>query len=641
MTMLDRMRRHRAWLKWSLGLVVVTFVLLYVPSFLDPAAGTGTNPTDSLATVEGRDITVGSYQRIYQQQLVSLRQNSGSQLTDDIIRQLQIPQRVIQQMIDQEAVAITAERLGLRVTDAELRERIMRMPGFQQDGQFIGDTRYRQVLAMQRPPMRAQDFEEQLRKDLLSQKLQTAVTAWVQISPDDADAEYRLRNEKINADLAVFTAAQFSAGINPSDADIATYFAANQETYRTPEKRRVRYLSIDAQALQASRVVTNEEIETYYNDNRAQFTTPEQVRASHILFKTGEGKDEAAQRKLAEEVLAKVNAGGDFAALAKEYSEDTSAAQGGDLNFFNRETMVKEFSDAAFALQPGQVSDIVQSQFGFHIIKVTERRPGGLQPLAEVRAQIENQLKMQKAQAEAQTLADDAAKEIDDASDLDRVAQAHGLTVSDSGLFARDEPLAGLGFAPTVASQAFSMPEGAVSGKLQTSTGFAFISLTEVRAPGIPALAEVKDRVKDDLIRVRSVEVAQSRAASMARAARRGSFAAAAKAAGVDVKSTGLVSRGSPYPDMGVSTPIDDVLFGLAEGATSDPIETDTAVVVARVTDRVDVQEDDMIAARPTLSEEVLSQRRNQFFTAYINKAKQKLRITYNENALRTILGTP
>ena len=141
MTMLDRMRRHKTWLKWSLGLVVVTFVLLYVPSFLDPAAGTGANSNDAIATVDGRRITVGTFQRLYQQQMASVQQAYGGQLTSEMIQQLGIPQRVVQQMIDEEAMIVEAARLNLTVTDAELRERILRMPGFQQDGQFIGDER--------------------------------------------------------------------------------------------------------------------------------------------------------------------------------------------------------------------------------------------------------------------------------------------------------------------------------------------------------------------------------------------------------------------------------------------------------------------------------------------------------------------
>jgi peptidyl-prolyl cis-trans isomerase D len=638
MTMLDRFRRHRAWLKWSLGLVVVTFIFLYVPSFMDPAAGTGTNPNDAIATIEGRRVTVGTFQRLYQQQLLSVRQAYGGQITDDMIRQLQIPQRVVQQMVDEEAMVAEAERLGLTVSDSELLERIVRMPGFQENGAFIGEPRYRQVLSMQRPPVRTSDFEDQLRKGLLAEKLQAAVTAWVLVSDADAEAEFRKQNEKVKLEMAVFTASQFNAGITPTDAEISAQFTANQEKYRAPEKRRVRYLSIDAEALRATRTVTPAEVEARYRESMAAFTMPEQVRASHILFKTGEGKDEAAQLKAAEAALAKVKAGGDFAALAKQLSEDSSAPQGGDLGFFAHPAMVKEFSDAAFAMQPGQTSEIVKSQFGFHIIKTTERRAGGTQPLADVRAQIEDQIKFEKAGAEAQSIADQAAKDIDDPSDLDTVAKARGLTVGDSGLFSRDEPLAGLGFAPLVAAEAFRLEQGKVSGQLRTNQGIAFIAVTEIKPPAIPSLDEVKDKVRDDVIRIKAVELAKAKAAAMSQSAQKGAFAAAAKAAGVEVKTTELVTRGTPYPEVGVNTAVDDAVFALAKGTTSGPIQTENAVVVARVADRTDVTPESLATGKPQTSSQLLQQRRQEFFSAYMTKAKQKMRITFNEAALQTLL---
>jgi peptidyl-prolyl cis-trans isomerase D len=637
--MLDRMRRHKAWLKWSLGLVVVTFILLYVPSFLDTSAGTGTNPNDAIATIEGRKVTVGQYQRAYQNQLMQIRQSYGGQLNDDMIRQLQIPQRVVQQMVDEEATVAAANQLGMTVSDAELKERILRMPGFQQNGEFIGDTRYRQLLAAQRPPLRPSEFEDQLRKGLLSEKLQAAVTAWINVSDAEAEAEYRKQNEKVKVELAVFTASKFNASITPTDADINAQFAANQETYRAPEKRRVRYLSIDAEALKATRTVTPAEVQTRYNDSKAQYTTPEMVRASHILFKTGEGKDEAAQKKAAEDVLARVKKGEDFAALAKKYSEDSSAAQGGDLDFFPHERMTKVFSDAAFALQPGQVSDIVKSEFGFHIIKTTDRKVGGIQPLDAVRAQLEDQMKFEKAQAEAQSIADQIGKEIDDPSDLDRVAKARNLVVGDSGLFSRDEPLSGLGYAPAVAAAAFTMEKDKVSSQLRTNQGFAFIALTEIKPPTIPALDEVKDRVRNDVIRIKALELAKTKAASMSQAAQKGSFAAATKAAGGDLKTTEMVTRGTTYPEVGLNTAIDDAVFRLPKGGTSAPISTDNAVVVAHVIDKADVAADALAKERVNTTNQMIQTRRQEFFAAYMAKAKQKMKITFHDAAIKTVFG--
>ena len=630
------MRRHKAWLKWSLGIVVVTFVLLYVPSFLTPA-GVGAAPTDVLATVEGRDVTVGSFNRLYQQQLQSLRSAYGDTVNDQMLRQLGIAQRIVQQLIDQEAVVAQADRLGIRVTDGELRERIVRMPGLQENGHFIGDARYRLLLQTQRPPVQPHEFEAEVRKSLMADKLQAAVAGWITVSEADVDTEYRKRNEKVKLEMAVFTADRFRDTIQPTDAELQAHFDANTETYRVPEKRRVRYLSVDAEALRSRMTVTPAEAEARYRQNIQVYSTPEQIRASHILFKT-EGKDEAAVQKQAEAVLTKVKAGEDFAALAKQYSEDSSKDNGGDLDYFGRGAMVKEFEDAAWALAPGQTTDLVKTPYGFHIIRLTDKRAAATKTFAEVRNQVEDQIKWEKAQAEATRLAGEIAGDIDDPTDLDRVAQAHGLTVADSGLFARDEPLAGLGFAPAVSAEAFTMEQGKVSQRLNTQQGAAFIHLVEVKPSYLPALGEVRDKVRDDVTRTRAVEVARQRAQAMAQSAR-ANFAAAAKAAGVEVKSTDLLTRGTALPEVGVSKAVEDAVFALQANETTAPIATENAVVVARVVERQDIKAEDLQAARDGLRSELLQMRRGEFFGAYMQKAKQQMTIEYHENAIRTILG--
>jgi peptidyl-prolyl cis-trans isomerase D len=638
MTMLDRMRRHKGWLKWSLGIVVVAFVLLYVPSFLRPS-GSGMAADDVIATVNGRQVLVGTYQQMYQQQVDSLRSAYGDKFDDQMLKQLGVAQRVVQQLVQQEAVLAEAARLGIHVDDAELRERLLRLPAFQENGRFIGDARYRQILELQRPPLRPAQFEEQLRDQLISEKLQDAVTGWIQVSDAEVDQEYRRRNEKVKLDLAIFTANQYRKGITPTEAELEAQYTAHQDLYRVPEKRRVRFLSIDAEALKSRMTVTPQEVQARYQQNIQTYSTPEQIRASHILFKT-DGKDEAAVRKVAESVLAKIKAGGDFAALAKQYSDDESTKdKGGDLDYFGRGTMVKQFDDAAWALKVGQVSGIVKSPFGLHIIKLTDRKPASTRTLDQVRPQIEDQIRFEKAQAEASKIAEAAAKDIKTPADLDKVARADNLSVGDSGLFARDEPLAGLGFAPAVASEAFTLQTGQVSGMLQTSQGYAFIALTEIKPSYTPKLDEVKDKVSEDVIRDKALAVARTKAATMAAAAARGSFEAAAKAAGAETKTTDFITRGSALPEVGVNSAVDAAVFGLKAGQTTPPISTSTAIVVAKVVDRQDVKPEDLAAQRESLRSEMLDQRRGEFFQAYMNKAKDKMKIEFNTNTIKTILG--
>ena len=354
--------------------MVLCFVLLYIPSFMRDTAQGASNAA-VVADVDGHEITVAQFRRVYEQQMRAYRQSYGANVDEKLLKQLGIDQRIVQQMIEEEAASAEASRLGITASDAEVRERILALPAFQENGQFIGDERYRQILRMQMPPMRPDEFENQLRRDITVEKLQAAVTGWITVNEDDVAQEYKRRNEKVKLAVVSFPADKFRDAATASDADVAKYFDEHKELYRVPEKRKIRFLTIDQEAMRAKAVVTGQQIERSYNDNIQQYSTPEQVRASHILLKT-EGKDDAVVKKQAEEILAKARAGSDFAELAKKYSEDEdSAKKGGDLDFFGKGRMVPQFEQKAFSMQPGEISDLVKTQFGYHIIKLVDKKP--------------------------------------------------------------------------------------------------------------------------------------------------------------------------------------------------------------------------------------------------------------------------
>ncbi len=400
MTMLDRMRRHKGWLKWSLALVVLTFVVFYIPDFF--SASTGAAPSEVLAEVEGQDITVREFQQRYRAQLQAYRNAYGAQMSEQLLRQLGIEQQILQSLVDEEAMVAEARRQGISVNDVEVRQRILTLPAFQENGHFIGEARYRQMLQLNNPPLTTTEFEDSLRRALLLDKLRSTVTGWMSVSDPEVVEEYRRRNEKIKLDVVPLTPDAFRSQVTVSDADVAAQFEKNKEAYRIAEKRKVRYALVDVDQVRQQITVPEADIEAFYKQNQMQYSTPEQIRASHILLKT-EGKDEAAVRKQAEDVLQKVKAGGDFAALAKQYLEDeVSNAKGGDLDYFGRGAMVPEFESAAFTMKAGDISDLVKTSFGFHIIKIVDKREAATKPLAEVRTEIEDQLKWQKAQQQAE-----------------------------------------------------------------------------------------------------------------------------------------------------------------------------------------------------------------------------------------------
>ena len=634
MTMLDRMRRHKNWLKWSLALVVLAFVLLYIPDFVrGPANGAGLS--DAIATVDGSDVTVGEFRVAYARQMDQYRSMYGGQMDERMLRQLGIDQRVLQGLIEEEISLAEARKLGVTASDEEVRARILSIPSFQENGQFIGYDRYRQLLQMQNPPVRETEFEEQVRRSITVEKLQAALTNWISVSDADVEAEFRKRNEKVKLAVVNFPAEKFLEGIQATDEEISRQFESNKEQYRVPEKRKVRYALLDVQAIRDRTTVTPQDVQRNYEDNVQQYSTPEQVRASHILLKT-EGKTDADVKKLADDLAAKAKAGADFAALAKQYSEDdTNNTKGGDLDFFGKGQMVPEFDQVVFGLQPGQVSDAFKTSFGYHVVKLTEKRPATTRTLAEVQPQIEDQLKWQRAQDEAQRIANEVAAQLKSPADFETVARPRGLVVAESGLFAREEPIAGLGVAPAAAEQAFTMKDGEISPAIRTPQGFAFVTVTGRQDAYVPKLDEVKARVRDDVVRRKSIEAAQARASAVAGQLKSAAdFTAAAKAAGLEPTTTELIPRGAPIGPVGASPAIDAVAFTLPAGSVSDPIKTDNGTVIVKVLERVDPKPEEITAGKQQTRDQLVSERRGRFYSSYMNKARESMRIQINNGVI-------
>jgi peptidyl-prolyl cis-trans isomerase D len=640
MTMLDRMRRHRNWLKWSLGLVCLAFVIFYIPDFLR-SSGADAAASDTVAIVEGEQIRADDFRRTYQAQLQSYRSAYGGNMNEGLLKQLGIDQQILQQMVDERAALAEAQRLGLKISDEEVAQRIYAIPAFQENGAFIGAQRYQQLLASQRPPLTTSEFEENVRRSLAVDKLRQSLTDWVSVSDKELEQEYRRRNDKVKLAVVTFNADRYLPDVSASDPDVTAYFNAHTADFKIPEKRKVKYLLIDVEALRAKVNVPPADVERAYNDSIEQYTTPEQVRASHILFKT-EGKDDAVVKAKAEDVLKQAKApGADFAALAKKYSEDeANAKNGGDLDFFGKGRMVPEFDRVAFSMEPGQTSDLVKTEYGYHIIKLTDKKPGGTKKLDEVRQQLIDQLAYDRAQTQAATLAESLEQQIKKPADLDTVAKAQGLTVQETGFFARDEPILGVGSAPEMTARAFSMNPGEVSGVLRTGRGFAFETVTEKKDGYIPKLDEVKDKVREAVVKDKAREMAKTQAASLAAKLKTApDFEKAAKAANADVKTTELLTRDSPLPEIGSAPDVLDAAFKLPEGSVSDPVSTDSGTAIFKVVEKHESSPQDLTANKETFREELLNDRRNRFFSSYMQKAKQKMKISVNREALKRVVG--
>ena len=637
MTMLDRMRRHKGWLKWSLALVVLAFIVLYFPEFVGPTQ-TLRQSGDRLATIDSRFVSVADFRRRYMAQVQAYRSSYGGNLTDELLQQMQVPQQVLQQMIQEKAEISEAERAGIAVSNVEVRAQIMAIPGLQEKGQFIGEERYRQLLAQQNPPVTSADFEQSVRESLMLDKFRAGLTEWMSVSDAELEREYTRRNEKVVLDVVAILADNFKTQVTPTDAEISSHFDGHKETYRVPDRRKIRFVRISPAEL----AVTREDVERTYNAKLGSYTTPEQIRASHILLTT-EGKDDAAVRAQAEQVLKEVKAGGDFAALAKKYSQDeTNAQQGGDLDYFARGRMVPVFETAAFALKPGETTDLVKTEFGYHIIKLTDRKPAVVRAVTdpEVYKEIETELLREQAEQQAATVANAIVAEAKTPAALEKAAATHGLKIEESGFFARGGMIEGLGPQSPVSMAAFDLADNAVSAAIVGPTGQVVFSVSGKQDSYVPKLDEVRSRVRDDVIQARAVTLAKQRADALAAQFKTApNFQAAAKSAGLEAVTTDPIARDAVIPNIGRSPEIEAVAFSSPVGSVSNAITTPQGAAIIKVASRQDVNPADYAMARDKFRAELLNERRSRFYQTYMEKAREKMKIDIDPEALKRAIG--
>ena len=575
-------------------------------------------------------------------QVQAYRSSYGGNLTDDILQQMQVPQQVLQQMIQEKAELSEAERAGITVSDAEVRAQIIAIPGLQENGQFIGEQRYRQLLAQQTPPMAPADFEQSVRESLMLDKFRAGLTEWMTVSDAELEREYKRRNEKVTLDVVAVLADNFKTQVNPTDAEISAHYDKDKERYRIPDRRRIKYVRISPAEIAASIKVPKEDVERSYNEQLGKYTTPEQIRASHILFAT-EGKDENAVRAQAEQVLKEAKSGADFAALAKKHSQDeTTAPQGGDLDYFSRGRMVAAFDNAAFALAPGEMSDLVKTEFGYHIIKLTDRKPAIVRPLSEpaVYQEIESALLRERAEAQASQHADAIVAEAKTPAALDKAAASRGLKIEESGFFARGSMIDGLGPQSPVSMAAFDLAENTVSEPLAGPTGRVIFYVSGKQDSYLPKLDEVRSRVRDDVIQERAVTLAKQRGDALAGQLKSASnFQAAAKAAGLEAVTTNPIARDGVIPNIGRSPEIEAVAFSSPVGTVSDAISTPQGAAVVKVASRQDVSAADFAMAKDKFRMEMLGERRSRFYQTYMEKARTKMKIDVDPEALKRAIG--
>lgn len=602
-----------------IGMLAISMLLYLVPQ----GPGTAESATDVVATVGDQTVTLADIT----QQLNEIRQRN------QIPPQLEslYAGQILKQLIFSKEVDYEAKRLGITVSDKERADRIKQyLPSAFNGDTFVGMDAYAREVQT-RFQMTVPVFEELVRSSLIEEKFRKLLTDGVSVSPAEIEQEFRFENEKIKFDYVLAKPDELAGKVTPDDAEIRSYFEQNKSKFQIPDKRIVRYGLLELGQLRQNTVVSDDELKAAYLANIQQFQVQNRVHAEHILFlTTGKTDAEVAEiKKAAEGVLAQAKKGANFEDLATKYSEDPgSKTKKGDLGWLVQGQTVPEFEKTAFSLNKGEISDLIRTQYGFHIIKVLDKETAHTKSFDEVKDQIRTPLLLQKVDQQAASTADKMSAEIRQSNKvtLDDLAQKYHLTVADTHPVAANEPVLELGNSQAVKDEIVRLRQGELSLPLRTDRGYVVLSLKQV-LPAHPAtLDEVRDKIIADLKQQKGDQLAHTKVEDLAKRVKAGEkFDSAAKALGLDPKLSDLFSRNGSVPGLGSGKLLASA-FALNAGELGTPQQIGANWVLYQVVDKIAPNPADFEKQKKTITDTLLQSKRTLAFDAFRSSLEERLK---------------
>jgi peptidyl-prolyl cis-trans isomerase D len=618
-----------------LGVVVLVLggsMLLYL---VPQTPGTGEAATDTVAKVGDQSVTLGEVR----QQLAQIEQRNQVPKPLESLYARQI----LNQLVYEKELEYEAKRLGITVTDQERADRIKQyVPGAFVNGTFVGMDRYAAEVQA-RFQLTVPVFEELIRQGLLEEKFRKRVTDGISVGPGELQDEFRYKNEKIKVNYVVINPEELAAKINPTDAEIKAEYEKNKSRYQVPEMRVVRYALLDTTQMRRNIQVSDDQLKVQYQKNIQQYQVPNRVHAEHVLFMTV-GKTDAEVdeiKKNAEDVLKQAKKGGKFEDLAKKYSEDPgSKEKGGDLGWITQGQTVPEFEKTAFGLDKGQISDLVKTQYGFHIIKVLEKEAARTKTFDEVKDSLRAPLALQQADQQAADAADRLAKTIRQSNkvSLDDLAKQYQLTISQTRPISATDPVLELGNSKEVKDAIFRLRQNELSLPIRTDRGYVVLSVQQITLAHQGSLEEVRERVVNDLKQEEAGKLAKAKAEELAKRIKTGEkFEAAAKALGLEAKTSDFISRNDSIAGA-VSGKQLGAAFQLKAGDVGAPVNLGANWIVYRVESKEEPNPSDFEKQKKSLAEQLLQTKRSvayeAFKTALDTRLKQEGKVKLMTNKM-------
>jgi len=620
-----------------LVLICASMAITLIPGGIGTSLGIGAPPAGVLATIGDQTVTVPEVQREARAMIRQQMPRGGPQAA---MLMPYFASQAAEQLINEKALVAEAHRMGLHVSDDELRDELqhgqlgsMLFP----EGKFVGQEEYENFV--QRNDMTVPQFEELEKNYILVRKLRALVSSSAFVGDTEVRDEFEQRNTKVKFEYAVITQADILKGLHPTDEELKAFYERNKASYNNsiPEKRQIKYAIVDSSKIGSAITVADQDLQTYYDQHREEYRVPEQVKVSHILIKTplpapGAKEDEkgiADARAKAEDVLKQVKAGGDFAKLAEKYSDDPGTAKaGGDLGWIGRGRAVPEFEKAAFSLAKGQTSDLVKSSYGFHIIRIEDKQAAHVKTLAEVKSEIEEKAKQDKT-ARATEAAANALLSQARTAGFDQAAAAKGDAVVSTDFFGRSDTLPGLAANPQFMETVFNESDKAPPDMTQVPQGYVVFQLLGIKPPATPTFEEIRSKVESQFKNERAGFLLQQKTQELSdRAKADHDLKKAAKELGATVKTSELVAPDGQVPDIG-SMASATAIFALKPGDISGPITAGGNGVVAELMEKQAPTDQDFATKKDEIRQGLLEAKQNDLFGLFVTNLRKDMENTH------------
>jgi peptidyl-prolyl cis-trans isomerase D len=619
------MRKHAtSWLiKVALFAIVIVFIFWGGYSYTEKKAS-------RVAVVNGSYIGMPEYQAMYKNLVEQMRRQFGGQFSSELAETLNLKRQALDQLINRRLLLAEARMLKLDVSREELQNAIISYPAFQTNGRF-DQQRYQQILRLNK--LTPQEFEASQHEDLLISKVQQLITRSTKVLDAEMLSFFHHTQDKVNLAYIQLAPKNFKARVQANDDSIRNYFDKNREKYRLPVKRNILYVRFRPRDYLDEVQPTDMEIEDFYRLHQEDYKEAEKVRARHILFRIppkAKTSDIQAIQKRADMVLDLARNGEDFAALARKYSQDSTAPKGGDLGYFTREDMVKPFSDSAFSLEKGEISDLVRTRFGLHIIKVEDIKEESIKPLAEVKESVIQSVREEQTREIAWQRAEsfiDLSRALDD---MQKAALEKSLEVKESGFFAAGAPIPLLGSHPEISETIFSLQVKEISPVLTVGEDQLVAQLIAVQDSRLKEFDEAKGEVREDWLGEQSRDLARSKAQEWLETARKeGTITNVARNNKLEVRKTGLFTATSPARPIGNQKDVVITAFALRPGQPVAPevYEIDGKFLIVQLEDRQPATEEEFQKQRGSLASQLLLAKKEQTFSRWILGRREKSEI--------------